>query len=145
MFSLLFGLKEELQQLAAILDPGKSSSSFKKLESESDLKSFEECMKDDEKKWICVQQLSRVGGMSVRDCVNKVMNRIMSNALMAKFNMRGGGQLEKKAFKATPLYNIIQDAVKRWSPNATDLEIDVAMAEHLKHAPGRAGGGGYKK
>jgi hypothetical protein len=32
----------------------------------------------------------------------------MSNALMAKFNMRGGGQLEKKAFKATPLYNIIQ-------------------------------------
>jgi hypothetical protein len=54
VFSLLFGLKEELQQLAAILDPGKSSSSFTRLESESDLKSFEECMKDDQKKWICV-------------------------------------------------------------------------------------------
>ncbi|KAL1250680.1 hypothetical protein QQF64_018476 [Cirrhinus molitorella] len=27
-----------------------------------------------EKKWICVQQLSRVGGSSVRDCVNKVID-----------------------------------------------------------------------
>lgn len=52
VFSLLFGLKEELQQLAAIFDPGKSS--FTRLESESDLKSFEESMKVDQKKWICV-------------------------------------------------------------------------------------------
>ncbi|XP_058605511.1 uncharacterized protein LOC131523268 [Onychostoma macrolepis] len=92
-----------------------------------------------------VQQLSRIGGSTIRDCVNKVMNRVMSNALMAKFNMRGGGQLEKKPFKATPLYNLIQDAVKRWNPNLTESEIDGAMAEHLKHGPGRAGGGGYKK
>ncbi|KAL1274394.1 hypothetical protein QQF64_027208 [Cirrhinus molitorella] len=27
-----------------------------------------------EMKWICVQQLSRVGGSSVRDCVNKVID-----------------------------------------------------------------------
>ncbi|KAL1250793.1 hypothetical protein QQF64_018589 [Cirrhinus molitorella] len=26
------------------------------------------------RKWICVQQLSRVGGSSVRDCVNKVID-----------------------------------------------------------------------
>ncbi|KAF5907196.1 serine/threonine-protein kinase PRP4 isoform X4, partial [Clarias magur] len=55
-----------------------------------------------------VQQLSRVGGSSVRDCVNKVMNRIMSNALMETFNMRGGGQLQKKPFRVTALYSIIQ-------------------------------------
>ncbi|XP_077083545.1 uncharacterized protein LOC143736754 isoform X1 [Siphateles boraxobius] len=64
----------------------------------------------------------------------QVMNRMMSNALMAKFNIRGGGQLEKKPFKATPLYDVIQDAVKRWSPNATDSEIDAAMAEQYKVA-----------
>ncbi|KAF5897299.1 serine arginine-rich splicing factor 4-like isoform X14, partial [Clarias magur] len=52
--------------------------------------------------------LSRVGGSSVRDCVNSVMNRIMSSVLMAKFNMRGGAQLQKNPFGATSLYNIIQ-------------------------------------
>ena len=31
--------------------------------------------------------------------------------------------------------------MKRWSPNSTESEIDAAMAEHLKHAPGRAWGG----
>ena len=31
--------------------------------------------------------------------------------------------------------------MKRWSPNSTESEIYAAMAEHLKHAPGRAGGG----
>ncbi|XP_050957221.1 uncharacterized protein LOC127158113 [Labeo rohita] len=110
VFSMLFVLKDELERKSAILDPGKSTSSFKRLDSESDLKSFEEYIKDDEKKWICVQQLSRVGGSSVRDCVKKkIMNGVMSNALMAKFNMRGGGQLDKKPFKATALYYVIQD------------------------------------
>ncbi|KAK7149229.1 hypothetical protein R3I94_008753 [Phoxinus phoxinus] len=145
VFAMLFDLKDQLQQVVGILDPGRSTTTLKKMDSESDLKVFDENIKDVDKKSICVQQLSRIGGSSIRDCVNKVMNRMMSNALMAKFNMRGGGQLEKKPFKATPLYHVIQDAVKRWSPNSTESEIDAAMAEHLKHAPGRAGGGGYKK
>ncbi|KAL0153061.1 hypothetical protein M9458_051660, partial [Cirrhinus mrigala] len=49
VFSMLFGLKDELERISAILDPGKSTSSFKRLDSESDLKSFEEYIKDDEK------------------------------------------------------------------------------------------------
>ncbi|KAK2866948.1 hypothetical protein Q8A67_025065 [Cirrhinus molitorella] len=59
------------------------------------------------------------------------MSRIMSSALLGKFSMRDGGQLEKKPFK---------DAVKRWSPNATDAAIDAAMEEQLNHTPGRAPG-----
>ncbi|KAF5886042.1 serine arginine-rich splicing factor 4-like isoform X14, partial [Clarias magur] len=74
VFAMLFDLKEELRRVAAIVDPGNSSSSIKRLDSERDLRSFEESIKDEEKKSICVQQLSRVGGSSVRDCVNKVMN-----------------------------------------------------------------------
>ncbi|CAM4611404.1 unnamed protein product [Leuciscus chuanchicus] len=42
VFSMLFGLKDQLQQIAGILDPGKSTSSIQRLDSESDLKSFEE-------------------------------------------------------------------------------------------------------
>ncbi len=38
----------------------------------------------------------------------------------------------------------IQYTFKRWSPNPRDSDIDAALAEHLNHAPGRAGGGGYK-
>ncbi|KAF5896199.1 serine/arginine repetitive matrix protein 5-like isoform X2, partial [Clarias magur] len=75
VFAMLFDLKEELQRVAAIVDTGNTcTSSIKRLDSESDLKSFEESIKDDEKKSICVQQLARVGGSSVRDCVNNVMN-----------------------------------------------------------------------
>ncbi|KAK2886179.1 hypothetical protein Q8A67_017016 [Cirrhinus molitorella] len=51
--SVLFGLTDELQRIAAILDPGKSTSSFNRLDTDNDLKSFEEYIRDDEKKWIC--------------------------------------------------------------------------------------------
>ena len=33
----------------------------------------------------------------------------------------------------------------RWSPNASDSDIDAAVEEHLKNAPGTAEGGGFKK
>ncbi|KAF5905569.1 serine arginine-rich splicing factor 4-like isoform X14, partial [Clarias magur] len=110
VFAMLFDLKVELQRVAAIVDLGNTTctSFIKRLASESNLKSFEQSIKDEEKSSICVLQLSRVWGSSVRDCVNKVINRIMLNVLMAKFIMRGGAQLQKKPFGATSLYNIIQ-------------------------------------
>ncbi|KAM9431950.1 uncharacterized protein Hap1MRO34_002906 [Clarias gariepinus] len=55
------------------------------------------------------------------------------------------GQSQRTPQSASRREHRSEDAVKRWSANATDSEIEAPMAEHLKHAPGRAGGGGYKK
>lgn len=35
------------------------------------------------------------------------------------------------------------DAVKRWDKKATEHDVQIAVSHHLKHAPGRSGGGGY--
>ncbi len=39
----------------------------------------------------------------------------------------------------------ITDAIKCWDKTATETAINAVVADYLKHAPGRSGGGGYKK
>ena len=51
---MLFDLKDQLQQVVAILDPGRSTTTLKKMDSESDLKLFEENIKDVDNNFICV-------------------------------------------------------------------------------------------
>ncbi len=46
--------------------------------------------------------------------LSNFFHRITANALMVKFNMRGGGQLEKKPFKATPFVLLIQGNFGLW-------------------------------
>ena len=41
-------------------------------------------------------------------------------------------------------FALIVDAVMKWDPAATEAQIKSAASDHLKHAPGRVGGGGYK-
>ncbi|KAF1395646.1 hypothetical protein PFLUV_G00013760 [Perca fluviatilis] len=91
-----------------------------------------------------VSQLSKVGGRNNKDCVHKVMDRLFTNSLIASFNMKGRGTSVKKAFQDTIFYSVVKAAVMQWSKTATEVEIRAAMAETLKHAPGRAGGGGRK-
>jgi hypothetical protein len=40
------------------------------------------------------------------------------------------------------VFLVISAAVKKWSERATDHDIGRAVADQLKHAPGRSGGGG---
>lgn len=42
------------------------------------------------------------------------------------------------------VFALILAAVMKWDPAATEAQIKSAAADHLKHAPGRVGGGGYK-
>lgn len=51
---MLFDLKDQLQQVAGILDPGRSTATIKKMESESDLKIFEDKIQDVDNRLICV-------------------------------------------------------------------------------------------
>jgi len=40
-------------------------------------------------------------------------------------------------------FALIVAAVMKWDAAATETQIKSAAADHLKHAPGRLGGGGY--
>ena len=52
-----------------------------------------------------VTQLSSVGGTNIRDNTNRVMGKLMSNALMSSMNAKGlGGKL---AFTSTMLYKVV--------------------------------------
>ncbi|CAL8372043.1 unnamed protein product [Gadus morhua 'NCC'] len=93
-----------------------------------------------EERQALMAQLSKVGGKDIKDCVAKILNRLMTNGLMSHFNMMGHGG--KTAFKAMTLYGVLTAAVKKWSERATDHDIGRAVADQLKHAPGRSGGGG---
>ncbi|XP_038586453.1 uncharacterized protein LOC119911604 isoform X1 [Micropterus salmoides] len=91
-----------------------------------------------------VCQLARVGGKDVKDCTHKVMDRLFTNQLMTFFNMKGKGKKDKIGIEDKKLFSAIKAAVMKWDPAATEAQIKSAAADHLKHAPGRVGGGGYK-
>ncbi|XP_051772419.1 uncharacterized protein LOC127524688 isoform X2 [Ctenopharyngodon idella] len=90
-----------------------------------------------------VCQLARVGGRDVKDCTHKVMDRLFTNQLMTRFNMKGKSKKDKIRFEDKTLFSAIKAAVMKWDAAATETQIKSAAADHLKHAPGRLGGGGY--
>ncbi|MEQ2313531.1 hypothetical protein AMECASPLE_002981 [Ameca splendens] len=77
------------------------------------------------------------------DCVHKVLDRLFTNALMAKFNMKGKGKQGKRSLEKTKVYGVIKDGIMNGDEAATDF-TRIHAAEHLKHVPQRSGGGGHK-
>lgn len=94
---------------------------------------------------LMVAKLSQTGGKDVKTCTNKTIDRIFTNDIMEKFYMQGGGPHGKRAFKKTPFYSMITESVQNTFKDATEYTINSAMAGHLKQAPARSGGGGYKR
>ncbi|XP_077394040.1 uncharacterized protein LOC144031129 isoform X2 [Festucalex cinctus] len=90
-----------------------------------------------------VLQLARIGGKDTKDCVNKILDKLFTNGLMAKFNMKGKGKKGKKPLEKTHVYKAIQDGVMKFDATATEGYIRHCASQHLKHAPQRQGGGGF--
>ncbi|KAK9977186.1 hypothetical protein ABG768_019007 [Culter alburnus] len=140
----LVELLDEIKRVRRHYEPLNSAVHVARLETFEDFAEEEARLKERNLWEQRVSQLSKVGGRNNKDCVHKVMDRLFTNSLMATFNMKGRGRSEKKAFQDTVLYSVVKAAVMKWSKTATEVEIRAAMAETLKHAPGRAGGGGRK-
>ncbi|XDV29262.1 hypothetical protein PO909_032399 [Leuciscus waleckii] len=141
----LVELLDEIKRVGRHYEPLNSAVHVARLETLEDFAEEEARLKDRNLWKQRVSQLSKVGGRNNKDCVHKVMDRLFTNSLMAAFNMKGRGRSEKKAFQDTVFYSVVKAAVMKWSKTATEVEIRAAMAETLKHAPGRAGGGGRNK
>lgn len=87
------------------------------------------------------QFLSRIGGNTLRENVTRVMERLMTNELMSTFNMKGR-KGTKKSFLTHSLSKIIIDSIMITHPYATESAVMHLMANVLKYAPDRRGGGG---
>ncbi|XP_076600095.1 uncharacterized protein LOC143328691 [Chaetodon auriga] len=137
----LVALMQEVKRIGGA-DPIASAYQLNRMDTLEELDATEERIQQNDERQVLITQLSRVGGKNTRDCTTKIMDRLMTNNLMAMLNMKGHGT--KRAFKGTKLYQVVIAAVKSWSQKATEHDISHAVADHLKHAPGRSGGGGYK-
>ncbi|MEQ2221450.1 hypothetical protein ILYODFUR_016086 [Ilyodon furcidens] len=91
-----------------------------------------------------VLQIARIGGKNTKNCVHKVLDRLFTNALMAKFNMKGKGRQGKRSLEKTKVYGAIKDRIMNGDEAATEDFIRIHATENLKHAPLRSGGGGHK-
>ncbi|XP_076592773.1 uncharacterized protein LOC143324299 [Chaetodon auriga] len=137
----LVELMQEVKRIGGA-DPIASAYQLNRMDTLEELDATEERIQQNDERQVLITQLSRVGGKNTRDCTTKIMDRLMTNNLMATLNMKGHGT--KRAFKGTKLYQVVIAAVKSWSQKATEHDISHAVADHLKHAPGHSGGGGYK-
>ncbi|XP_052080768.1 probable ATP-dependent RNA helicase DDX46 [Mytilus californianus] len=96
-----------------------------KADTEEDFNNINELLKRPQEKKTRIEHLKRIGGSDYKDNVQKFLRRVMSNELMAKYNMKGNrGKLN---FESTEICKVI------------------VTAAYLKYAPDRMGGGGRKK
>ncbi|KAK9977245.1 hypothetical protein ABG768_019066 [Culter alburnus] len=86
-----------------------------------------------------VLQISRIGG---RNTIY-ICGQLFTNSLMAKFNLKGKGKRGKRPLEGTKVYRAIKEGIMRFDSAVTEEYIKMNVAEHLKHAPQRLGGGGF--
>ncbi|XP_050392335.1 protein transport protein SEC24 isoform X2 [Patella vulgata] len=106
----------------------------------SDLEEFERQLENRSVRRNVIQQLARVGGTKVSSNVQNVLNRLMSNSLMAQFNLKGNKG--KRSIMDLEIYKVVRDSVMISQPSCNEAEITTAVSAHLKYAPDRRGGGG---
>ena len=54
-----------------------------------------------------VAEFARLEGGNVRKGVSALLTSVISNELMCRLNMQGGGSTNKEAFERTALYDIM--------------------------------------
>ncbi|KAL2095483.1 hypothetical protein ACEWY4_010202 [Coilia grayii] len=141
--------KRVINMLATIVEkitqalPASSTGHIDMMETMEDFEREEQRLSDKTAFDALVVQLSRIGGKDTKDCVHKVLDKLFTNGLMAKFNMKGKGKMEKRPLEKTLVYKAIKDGVMKFDSTATEGFVRQCAADHLKHAAQRRGGGGH--
>ncbi|XP_052096723.1 uncharacterized protein LOC127731918 [Mytilus californianus] len=113
-----------------------------KADTEEDFNNINELLKRPQEKKTMIEHLKRIGGSDYKDNVQKILRRVMSNELQAKYNMKGNrGKLN---FESTEICKVIVETAKNLF-SVTEHNILQVTAACLKYAPDRMGGGGRKK
>ncbi|KAJ8007733.1 hypothetical protein DPEC_G00097270 [Dallia pectoralis] len=103
-------------------EPPLSSAHLEQQQTMEEFEREEERLKDMQAFESLVLQLSRIGGKDVRDCGHKILDRLFTNRLMAKFNMKGKGKKQKLPLEATKTF----EAIKVPTVEPIALELDTS-------------------
>ncbi|RXN27215.1 serine arginine-rich splicing factor 4-like isoform X14 [Labeo rohita] len=139
VLSLLLDIRHRLKET----QPASSAVHIERMDTMEDFELQEQSLSDAQAFDTLVLQISRIGGRNTKDCAHKVLDRLFTNSLMAKFNLKGKGKRGKRPLEGTKVYRAIQEGIMKFDKAATEEFIKGSVAEHLKHAPQRTGGGGF--
>ncbi|XP_074646578.1 uncharacterized protein LOC141902649 isoform X2 [Tubulanus polymorphus] len=103
---------------------------------------LEEFIQNPENRKLLVLRLEKIGGETVANSVLKTMQRVMTNDVMSKFNMKGNRG--KRAFEKTNMCLAITESVMKLFSTATEGMVLKSIGTTLKYAPDRKGGPGRK-
>ncbi|XP_063077564.1 uncharacterized protein LOC134467655 [Engraulis encrasicolus] len=110
------------------------------LTSKDDLMLLEARLMDPQEEERVISYLGLVGGLTVKDCVWRILQRAMTNDLAQSLNWRGAnGKLPLSKFR---LRRVITSAVRKnpLTASATDKEIETVVKRWLQLASDREGG-----
>lgn len=102
-------------------------------QTQAELQDLEERLKDTDYRNKVVSHLSLKSGTNPGQCVRRVMRAMASNLVWSAYSLRG--RKGKLALLGTVLCMTIKQAVMKWRPGLGEKEIEVLIAETLKHAP----------
>ncbi|RXN35708.1 serine arginine-rich splicing factor 4-like isoform X14 [Labeo rohita] len=139
VLSLLVDIRHRLKET----QPASSAVHIDRMDTMEDFELQEQSLSDAQAFDTLVLQISRIGGRNTKDCAHKVLDRLFTNSLMAKFNLKGKGKRGKRPLEGTKVYRAIQEGIMKFDKAATEEFIKGSVSEHLKHAPQRTGGGGF--
>ncbi|XP_069054734.1 uncharacterized protein [Lepisosteus oculatus] len=142
VLGLLIEMMDELRRLGRSTEPVDSQFHIRRLTTMEEFCAYEQALDSMDNQNLLINQLRRVGGSDVRECVFTVLSRLMTNELMSEFNFAGTNRKDKQQKRGlgdTNLYRVIKAAVLKSHPTSTEKEIKEHAMRYLKNAYARQG------
>ncbi|CAL8111285.1 unnamed protein product [Orchesella dallaii] len=120
------------------------------LQSLSDYKKLIDWLKHSSNHASLVKQLSVIGGKTIPDITNRILESLFLNSFAENLSFTGRGKRTVAGIKGTEIQSLLYDSVRttKRGETANNSEIDRAVQNWLKGAPDREGGsyhGRHKK
>ncbi|XP_052221757.1 pre-mRNA-splicing factor CWC22 homolog [Dreissena polymorpha] len=100
---------------------------------------LDERIKGPEERQKMVYHLSLIGGANTKQAVQNILERLMSNRLMSKFNSKG--VKGKLSFESSETFKVVIASAMKGNNDITEHQVKEVISYHLKYAPYRKGGG----
>ncbi|KAK7143953.1 hypothetical protein R3I93_014957 [Phoxinus phoxinus] len=140
---LLADMRAKLSEAGRFYEPPHSQFHLELIDSVDQLQQLNRQLTSEEKRKLMTAQMSKIGGATLRENVNNVMKRVLTNSLMSIMNMDGTD--DKLPFRKMEMYKVMIGAIQKSQPGVTEASIGSLMANHLRAAPDRRGGTGCRK
>ncbi|XP_056457472.1 uncharacterized protein LOC130391392 isoform X4 [Gadus chalcogrammus] len=114
-------------------DPGEASVELLQAQTQAELQELEEHLKNRDFTKKMISHLSLVGGSNPGECVRRVLRSVASNFVWSSYSLRG--KKGKMPLLGTSVGSTIKQAIMKWKPGLEEKEVELLMAEVLKHAP----------